>query len=87
MASFFFMPIREQGSAIEPQDGPLHGLTELARAINTAAKLLTPAEARAIYRELTSVARALKQISYAKPSRQRTTKATTRASAQGDLLG
>ncbi|NMV37886.1 hypothetical protein [Ralstonia insidiosa] len=56
-------------------------------ATHHAAALLSLADAYAIWRELNTVARVLKQINYAKPSRRRTTNvATTTGPTQGELL-
>lgn len=52
----------EQGTTVEPPGSALLRLAELEAAINTATSLLSLADARAIWRELNAVARALKQI-------------------------
>ncbi len=67
-------------------DDALPRLVDLAATIDAAAELLTPADARAIWRELDSVARALKRVGYARPPRQ-STKAESATPKQGDLLG
>ncbi len=80
------MPTRQHGSAIEPPDAASLRLDELVAAINAAAKLLTPADTRAIWHELNTVAQTLKQVSYRKPLR-RPAIAPPTAPTQGDLLG
>ncbi|MBB6592710.1 hypothetical protein LBW62_07955 [Ralstonia solanacearum] len=61
-------------------------LVDLAAAIDAAAELLTPADARAIWHELEGVARALKRVGYPRPSR-RPAKTSAVMPEQGDLLG
>lgn len=62
------MPILEQGATAEPRDGALLRLAELTTAIDAAAELLTPTDARAIRRELDAVARAFGHAGYPKRS-------------------
>lgn len=76
----------EQSITVDPRDGALLRLAELDAAINAAAKLLTPADTSAIWQELNTVARTLKQVGHKKPSR-RAAIAPTTAVPQGDLLG
>lgn len=69
---------------VEPRDGALRRLAELSFAINAAAALLTPTDARAILNELNAVSRALKRVNCRKsPSRS----ANAVTTMQGDLLG
>ncbi len=62
------MPFLEQGTTAEPRDGALLRLAELVTAIDAVAELLTPTHARAIWRELETIARSLKQVSSPKPA-------------------
>ncbi|AXW61556.1 hypothetical protein CJO94_05895 [Ralstonia solanacearum] len=80
------MPNLEQSITADPRDDALLRLAELDVAINAAAKLLTPADTRAIWQELNTVARTLKRVSYGKPS-HRPAIAPPTAPTQGDLLG
>ncbi|WP_104657870.1 hypothetical protein [Ralstonia insidiosa] len=80
------MLICKHGSPIEPLDSTLLRLDELAAAINTTAKQLTPTDARAIKHELNAVARTLKRADYLRLSRRSAVAAAT-ISAQGNLLG
>ncbi|WP_345817671.1 hypothetical protein AAGS40_30165 (plasmid) [Paraburkholderia sp. PREW-6R] len=59
-------------------------LAELVVAINSAAELLTPAQADAIWNELVAVTRALNRAGYPKPKRERKPPATP--PGQRDLL-
>lgn len=77
---------RDQQQHRQTLDDALPRLVDLAAAIDAAAELLTPADARAIWHELDVVARTLKRVGYPRPSRQ-PAKATTTTPKQGDLLG
>lgn len=59
-------------------------LTELVTAIDSAAELIAPAQADALWNDLAAVARALKRAGYPKPTRTR--KPTAAPPGQGDLL-
>ena len=65
-------------------DQALPCLAELAAAIDAAAEQLSPTDARAIWKELDTVARVLKRVGYSRPARQPASPATP--PMQGDLL-
>lgn len=85
--SLFCMLILKHGSTVEPPEDASLRLGELVAAINAAAKLLTPADACAIWHELNTVARTLKRVDYRRPPHQPANAATTATPTQSDLLG